>query len=63
MIVERVNAGLAEAKRRGVHCGRPRKIFRRDVAHKLRAQGMSLRAIAKALEVPLSTVADTLKAK
>jgi DNA invertase Pin-like site-specific DNA recombinase len=63
MIVERVNAGLAEAKRKGVHCGRPKKIFRRDHALELRAQGKSLRAIAAALGVPLSTVADALNGK
>jgi DNA invertase Pin-like site-specific DNA recombinase len=61
MIVERVRAGVAEAQRQGKHCGRPKKIFRRDQALAMRAAGKSLRAIAKALEVPLSTVADALR--
>jgi DNA invertase Pin-like site-specific DNA recombinase len=63
MIVERVQAGVAEAKRQGKHCGRPKKIFRRDQALQLRKEGKSLRAIAKLLGVPLTTVADTLRGK
>ena len=61
MIVERVTAGVRNAQRKGVHCGRPKRIFRRDEAVALRAMGFSLRAIAKKLGVPLSTVADALK--
>lgn len=61
MIVERVRAGVAEAQRKGVHCGRPARIFRRDKAQEMREQGMSLRAIARELEIPLSTVVDCLK--
>lgn len=56
MIVERVRAGVAEAKRQGKHCGRPKKIFRRDEAEKLRSRGMSWRAIARALNVPEATI-------
>lgn len=63
IIVERVRAGVAEAKRKGKHCGRPKKIFRRDEALAMRAAGASFRAIAKALGVPVMTVADALKAK
>jgi DNA invertase Pin-like site-specific DNA recombinase len=36
--------------------GRPKKVFRRDEAVKLRAGGMSLRAIALRLNVPFSTI-------
>jgi putative DNA-invertase from lambdoid prophage Rac len=36
--------------------GRPRKIFRRDVAAKMRADGQSWRAIAKKMEVPVTTI-------
>ncbi|HVY94517.1 MAG TPA: recombinase family protein [Bryobacteraceae bacterium] len=41
--------------------GRPKKIFRRDEALRLRQEGKSLRAIAAVLEVPFTTVADALK--
>lgn len=40
---------------------RPKRIFRRDLAQKLRASGMSFRAIAKELKVPVSTVVDALR--
>ena len=56
IIVERVNAGLAEAKRQGKHCGRPAKVFRRDRAKELRKQGMSWRKIAAELGVDFATV-------
>jgi DNA invertase Pin-like site-specific DNA recombinase len=56
VIVERVRAGVAEAKRQGKHCGRPRKIFRRDEAVLLRKSGMSWRAIARKLGVSFMTV-------
>lgn len=41
--------------------GRPKKIFRRDLAAKLRKQGMSWRAIAGKLGVPQSTIRLALK--
>jgi DNA invertase Pin-like site-specific DNA recombinase len=63
MIVERVRAGVAEAQRQGKHCGRPKKIFRRDEARRLRNEGKSLRAIAKALDVSLTTLAAALREK
>lgn len=56
IIVERVKAGVAEAKRQGKHCGRPAKVFRRDQVAVLREKGLSWRAIAKKLGVPLTTV-------
>ena len=56
VIVERVRAGVAEAKRQGKHCGRPRKVFRRDEAAQLRKSGMSWRAIARKLGVSFMTV-------
>jgi DNA invertase Pin-like site-specific DNA recombinase len=54
IIVARVNAGLAEAKRQGKTFGRPRKIFRRDEAMRLKAEGKSIREIAKLLGVSKS---------
>lgn len=61
MIVERVRAGVAEAQRQGKHCGRPKKIFRRDEAIAMKAAGKSIRQIAAALEIAKSTVSDMLK--
>jgi hypothetical protein len=46
---------------KGVHGGRPRRSFPRAQAHKLRKQGLSIRAIGARLGVPASTVADALK--
>jgi len=76
LIRERVNAGLANyrddyAKGRigtarhsrsgkDLACGRPKRIFRRDVAAELRARGLSWRAIARAMGVPVSTVRDAV---
>jgi DNA invertase Pin-like site-specific DNA recombinase len=54
--VERISAGLAAAKARGVKLGRPTTVnaHREDVA-RLRAQGRTGRAIAKELGIPSST--------
>jgi DNA invertase Pin-like site-specific DNA recombinase len=41
---------------------RPKKIFRRDKAAEMRAAGMSIRAIARELGIPHTTVADALRA-
>jgi putative DNA-invertase from lambdoid prophage Rac len=61
IIVERVNSGLAEARRQGKHCGRPKRIFRRDAAVELKEKGLSLRKIAAQLGVPLTTICRALK--
>jgi DNA invertase Pin-like site-specific DNA recombinase len=61
LIVERVRAGVAEAKRRGVHCGRKPRIFRRDEAMRLRGLGMSFRKIAAEMGLPTQTVVDGIK--
>lgn len=60
-ISERTRAGVARAKREGKHCGRPRALFRRDVARELRQQGMSWSRIAAQLGVPVSTVRDACR--
>jgi putative DNA-invertase from lambdoid prophage Rac len=62
MIQERVKAGVAAAKARGVHCGRPRKVFQRGRALELRALGFSWRAIARELGVPPITVRRAVSA-
>jgi putative DNA-invertase from lambdoid prophage Rac len=60
MITRNVRTGMARAESEGVHCGRPRRPFPRAEARKLRAQGLSIRAIAAQLDIPASTVADAL---
>ena len=58
MIRERVISGIQNARINGKSIGRPRRIFRRDEALGLRADGMSWRGISKILNVPTSTVID-----
>jgi DNA invertase Pin-like site-specific DNA recombinase len=61
LIVERVKAGVAEAQQQAKQCGRPARVFRRDEAIRLRQEGQSLRQIAKALDVPFSTIRDVVR--
>jgi hypothetical protein len=56
IIRERTLAGVRAAKAAGKTLGRPRRVFRRDEAMRMRAEGQSWRAIAAALNVPLSTL-------
>ena len=63
MIARNVRTGVARAQSKGVHCGRPRRQFPRAEARRLRAQGISIRAIATRLGVPASTVGDALKGR
>lgn len=56
LIVERVRAGVAEAKRQGKHCGRPKLIFRRDEAIRLRGKGLGWGSIARSLGVSPASV-------
>src|SRR5271165_6551743 len=58
IIRERVCAGVRAAKARGTCLGRPRRVFRRDEAIRMRKQGMSWRKVAKTLNLPMSTVID-----
>jgi DNA invertase Pin-like site-specific DNA recombinase len=62
LIVERTKAGIAAARRRGVHVGRPRA--RLDDAHlrELRAEGVSVRKVAELLGTSVSTVQRRLLA-
>jgi putative DNA-invertase from lambdoid prophage Rac len=61
MIIDRVRSGMAQAKREGKHCGRPRPIWRRDEAVKLRAKGLSFRTIAAKIGQPESSIRRALK--
>src|SRR5277367_4240155 len=58
IIRERVCAGVRAAKAKGTALGRPRRVFRRDQALRLRSEGMSWRNVSRALELPMSTVID-----
>jgi DNA invertase Pin-like site-specific DNA recombinase len=61
IIKERVNAGLAAAKARGVQLGRPTTISGRAAEiRKLKAKGLGLRAIARELRMPPSSVHKAL---
>ena len=60
---ERVNAGIATAKQRGVHLGRPRTLhWRQAEAVKLKHQGFGVRAIAGQLNMPVASVHSVMKA-
>ena len=57
IIVERVNAGLAAARRRGIKLGRPGTLsVHREAVAKLRAQGRTGRSISEELGIPSSSV-------
>ena len=61
-ISERTKAGLDRARREGKHCGRPKRVFRRDEVARLRdVDRLSWRTIAERLGVPVSTVVDAYK--
>jgi len=62
LIVERTKAGIAAARRRGVHVGRPRARVDQDHLRELRAGGMSVREIAERLSIGISTVQRRLLA-
>ena len=62
IIVERTIAGVREAQRKGVHCGRPKRVWSRDEALRLQVQGWSLRQIAGKLGVSHVTIATELRA-
>ncbi len=61
MIRERVTSGLRAAKASGKKLGRPKRVFRRDVALSMREAGMSWRKIAAELKVPMATVIDACR--
>jgi hypothetical protein len=63
LIRERVIAGVRAAKARAKQVGRPKRIFRRDEAVRLRAEGKSWRSISTVLDVPVATVIDACKSR
>jgi len=62
LIIERTKAGIAAARRRGIHVGRPRARFDHDRLQVLRAEGLSVRKIATTLGIGVSTVQRRLVA-
>src|SRR5919197_1361524 len=63
LIQERVRAGLRHARAQGKRLGRPGVIVEAKRIRELRAQGASLRTIARRLGVGLGTVHRTLAAR
>lgn len=60
LIAERVRAGIAYAKAKGKRIGRPPAQIDVSEVHLLRIQGLSLRQIARTLDVPVSRVRRAL---
>lgn len=63
LIRERVNAGLEAAARRGRRGGRPRRMEpeKIEAVQSLIAGGMSVSAAARSVDVPRSTLVDSLR--
>ena len=60
LIKERTLLGVRAARAKGKHIGRPRRVFRRDEAIRLRNEGHSWRSIGRILGVPAMTVRDAV---
>jgi DNA invertase Pin-like site-specific DNA recombinase len=58
LIVERVKAGLRNARAKGKRLGRPKKFVDAARVAELRAQGLSWRAIGREMGLPAGTVYD-----
>jgi DNA invertase Pin-like site-specific DNA recombinase len=61
LIVERVTAGIAAAKRRGVKIGRPKTYVSPDKIREMRDAGTPWRKIAKTLKIGTGTACRALK--
>ena len=61
LIRERVTAGVRAARAKGTQLGRPRRVFRRDEALRMRHAGLSWRQIAAELRVPVTTVVEACR--
>ena len=62
LIRDRTIAGIRAARANGKTLGRPKRIFRRDELIRLRdEQGLSWRAIAKELKIPVMTAVDAYR--
>jgi DNA invertase Pin-like site-specific DNA recombinase len=56
IIAERVKAGMAAAKKRGKHCGRPKVKVDVQLAKKLRSEGKSFAQVAQAMGASKATL-------
>lgn len=63
LITERREEGIKRAKANGVHFGRPKAIFRRDLAVHMRQEGKSIRTIAKELGTNIAAIQRELASK
>jgi DNA invertase Pin-like site-specific DNA recombinase len=61
LIQERVRAGLLNARAKGQQLGRPHRIVDRDTILRMKAEGASLRQIAKQLGIGYGTVRARLQ--
>ena len=61
ILIERVRAGMARARAEGKRIGRPVRKVDLDELRRLREQGLSIRQIARRVQVPPSTVAKRLQ--
>jgi DNA invertase Pin-like site-specific DNA recombinase len=61
LIRERVTAGIRNARANGKRLGRPKSTVDREEILKLKAQGLSIRQIAKTLGVGYGTVRERLR--
>lgn len=57
LIIERTNAGIASAKKRGVHCGRPDKLNleQQELLLQLRQQGKTVKEVCRLLNIGKAT--------
>jgi DNA invertase Pin-like site-specific DNA recombinase len=62
VLIERVRAGLAVARRKGKRLGRPRVHVDVDRARELRAEGLPLRAVARSIGCGVATLCRALEA-
>ena len=62
LIRERTIAGLQATRRRGTILGRPKVVFDLERAYQLRAEGQSIRMIARTLGIAAATVQRSLQA-
>ncbi len=62
LIRERTIAGVRAARANGKVLGRPKRVFRRDEVQRLRdKEGLSWRAIARELKIPVMTAMDAYR--
>jgi DNA invertase Pin-like site-specific DNA recombinase len=61
ILIERVRAGMARARADGKRIGRPVRQVDLEQLRQLRAEGLSVRQIARRMETPTSTIAKRLQ--